>query len=213
MTRTDRTVAPTHFATLLVDSRPGVVELISSLFTSAGGGETLGVTASLRDAQKALAATGGTACVLLGDGLPDACPAVALDALVRAWPAVAVVALVPTDEPGVAEEWIAGGAQDVVATDTLTVELLRRVISGVTDKREAQLALRRSEAWFRSLTENSADLIAVVDASGSLIFANEMGARGLGYGADEQVGRNMFDFVHPDDAAFVAERFATLCTM
>ena len=58
---------------------------------------------------------------------------------------------------------------------------------------------RGSEARFRMLVENSADGIALSDRDGIILFASPSGARVLGYSAEELVGRNGFEIVHPAD--------------
>jgi diguanylate cyclase (GGDEF)-like protein/PAS domain S-box-containing protein len=66
-------------------------------------------------------------------------------------------------------------------------------------------ALQRSERRFRALIENSADGIALIDASGYVIYNTPGARRSLGYGLEETLGKHVVERVHPDDrAAFEA---------
>jgi diguanylate cyclase (GGDEF)-like protein/PAS domain S-box-containing protein len=58
--------------------------------------------------------------------------------------------------------------------------------------------LGRSEERFRSLVHNSADIIAVVDAGGTITYASPAVERMLGYSAEERVGHSMLDILDPD---------------
>jgi PAS domain S-box-containing protein len=57
---------------------------------------------------------------------------------------------------------------------------------------------------FRSIIENSFDLIALLDLDGCYTYCNCSYARILGYDPDEMIGRSGFDIVHPDERAEVA---------
>ena len=59
--------------------------------------------------------------------------------------------------------------------------------------------LRRSEERFRSLVHNSADIIAVLDADGTVTYSSPAVERMLGYSAADRVGHSMLEILHPDD--------------
>jgi PAS domain S-box-containing protein len=67
-----------------------------------------------------------------------------------------------------------------------------------------------SDARLRALTEHALEIITVQDAKGVFIYANDAVARHLGYGVEELVGRNAYDFMHPDDQGPLNERFKSL---
>ncbi len=67
-------------------------------------------------------------------------------------------------------------------------------------------ALKESEERYRKLVEHSPDAI-VVQTDDKVIFLNAAGMRLLGAtSAEEVAGRRLFEFVHPDSMALVAER-------
>jgi diguanylate cyclase (GGDEF)-like protein/PAS domain S-box-containing protein len=65
--------------------------------------------------------------------------------------------------------------------------------------RRSLAALEANERRFRSLIENSSDVVTVVDAEGVIIYDSPSGERVLGYAPGERVGANAGDFVHEDD--------------
>ena len=64
-------------------------------------------------------------------------------------------------------------------------------------------ALRRSEVWFRSLIEHGMDLITVIGANGTFLYASPAVTRLLGYGQTELIGQLAVDYVHPGERARV----------
>ncbi|HYW14369.1 MAG TPA: PAS domain S-box protein [Longimicrobium sp.] len=83
----------------------------------------------------------------------------------------------------------------------------------ITERTEAEDALRRSESHFRRMIENAQDNIVIVDPAGVMTYQSPSVLRMIGYTPEELVGRNAFDYVHPDDAgtlaAEIAKTFAT----
>jgi PAS domain S-box-containing protein len=82
------------------------------------------------------------------------------------------------------------------------------VITDVTAEREAEAALRRSEAHFRALIENSAELVAVVDGDGRILFASGPAERTIGCPPADLVGRSVFDLAAPSGRDAAAAAFA-----
>ncbi|WP_424354915.1 PAS domain S-box protein [Methanobacterium sp. MBAC-LM] len=72
---------------------------------------------------------------------------------------------------------------------------------GLEKKRllDSKLILQESEERFRSLINNSSDLIRILDKDGRIIFDSPSSKRILGYLEGYFIGKNPLDFVHPDD--------------
>ena len=64
---------------------------------------------------------------------------------------------------------------------------------------ETLTALQKSEKYFRSLIENISDIITVLDKDGMIRYASPSNERILGYKEEDLIGRNVFEFVHPDN--------------
>ncbi len=81
------------------------------------------------------------------------------------------------------------------------------MVTDLTGRREAEEALRKSEAWFRTLIEGAHDLIAVVGPDGALRYASPSFERILGYRPSDLVGQLAAELVHPDDLEMVVRVF------
>jgi len=64
-----------------------------------------------------------------------------------------------------------------------------------------------SERLFRALTDNSWDCIALLDEHGIIRYISPSSSRIYWYSPEELVGRNAFDFIHPDDVPHALEIF------
>jgi len=80
----------------------------------------------------------------------------------------------------------------------------------VTEQREAELALQRSEEHFRRLIENAYDLTSIATAEGRIAYHSPSVLPVLGYTPEELEGRLAFDYIHPDDAPHVARELARI---
>lgn len=69
----------------------------------------------------------------------------------------------------------------------------------VSERKRAEQILRQSELRFRSLIENALDMIAILDAEGTIRYTSPSVEKMLGYAASTVIGKNFFEFVHPDD--------------
>ena len=68
-----------------------------------------------------------------------------------------------------------------------------------------------SEKGFRLLVQNAPDLILVLDAEGRELYASPSCQQVIGgYSAEERRGKNLLDFIHPEDAALAYSIMADL---
>lgn len=61
-----------------------------------------------------------------------------------------------------------------------------------------------------ALVDHATEVLAVVDIGGDLLYANPAAERLLGRQASAEVGRNMFEYVHPDDRDTVMATFSDM---
>lgn len=66
-------------------------------------------------------------------------------------------------------------------------------------ERQAQRSLTSQELRFKALIEKSSDGIVLLNIVGTIIYAGPSTEKVFGYKPEEVVGRNAFDFLHPDD--------------
>lgn len=74
----------------------------------------------------------------------------------------------------------------------------------VTARREAEAALRESEARLKLITESTPDLIVQTDLEGRVVFVSPA-VRTYGFEPADIIGRKLADFVHPEDRERAAE--------
>ena len=80
-----------------------------------------------------------------------------------------------------------------------------RIASDLWKKAEAEWS--RNKRLLRMIAENAADLIAVVDRTGTRIWNNSSYQQLLGYNPDEMRGTYSMSEIHPDDLARVKAVF------
>ncbi|MBU0462119.1 MAG: PAS domain S-box protein [Proteobacteria bacterium] len=73
--------------------------------------------------------------------------------------------------------------------------------------KETLTALKHSEEYFRALIENATDIVIITDSKGKFIYASPSIKSVLGYDPDDMIGKNSFDFIHPDEKDMVRNRF------
>jgi PAS domain S-box-containing protein len=76
---------------------------------------------------------------------------------------------------------------------------LRIFAIDITEKKTNEKALKASEKYFRLLMENSSDVVSILEKDGTIRYESFSVERMLGYRAEEIVGTNVFDLIHPDD--------------
>ncbi len=75
------------------------------------------------------------------------------------------------------------------------------------DRKRAEQELHRSEERFRSLVQDSYDIITIHDSTGAVQYASGSGERILGYKQGSMRGRNVFHLIHTDDLSEVLRAF------
>ncbi len=83
---------------------------------------------------------------------------------------------------------------DIVYEGTLT---------DISDLLQAREALQDSEEHFRALCENTLDVINVINPRGEILYASPSSILQTQRSPEDQLGRKLFETVHPDDAALV----------
>jgi PAS domain S-box-containing protein len=79
------------------------------------------------------------------------------------------------------------------------VDYISGVSFDVTQRRQAEEALRESEKRFRDIAENTAEWIWEVDADGKYTYASPVVEKLLGYAPQEMLEKHFYDLVAPED--------------
>lgn len=72
-------------------------------------------------------------------------------------------------------------------------------IQDVSDLVRSEQALRESDERFRFLVQHGNEMIAIVDQDGFYTFVSNNVIQVLGYTADELIGKNAMNLIHPED--------------
>jgi PAS domain S-box-containing protein len=82
----------------------------------------------------------------------------------------------------------------------------------IDDQKRAEEALRASEARFRAIVERSADGFALMAPDRTVRYVSPAVARILGHAPEEFVGKDAWEWAHPDDRAGLSVWLAHLLT-
>jgi len=105
------------------------------------------------------------------------------------------------------EDWLLADWRRTLRTDAIVAGVLLCMIVLLAALLSLQLrsrtrtvrALRQSEAHYRLLADNIADIIILIDARGLLRYVSRSAEPVLGLRPADIVGKSCFDLVHPDD--------------
>jgi PAS domain S-box-containing protein len=84
------------------------------------------------------------------------------------------------------------------------------VATDVTPQWRAEQEVRRSKDHLRAVMDRLAELVAIMNADGTVDYVSPSCRRVLGYAPEDLIGRNASDFVHPDDVAAVWKALAAV---
>jgi len=85
-----------------------------------------------------------------------------------------------------------------MATPYVDQQLIYATARDITEHKQAEAALRESEARYKHLVEHANDIIYRVDAQGHFTFCNPTAISLLGYSPEELIGRSYLDLIRPD---------------
>ncbi|HMF89713.1 MAG TPA: PAS domain S-box protein [Candidatus Angelobacter sp.] len=78
----------------------------------------------------------------------------------------------------------------------------------IHQRKRIEAAITASEKQMRSLVESISEIVVLIDAEGAIKFVSPQVERVLSYPVSEVKGKNIFDFVHPDDRERVMAEYS-----
>ncbi len=80
----------------------------------------------------------------------------------------------------------------------------------ITERKKMDEALRTEQERFRIITEQSSDIIILINREGKIIYENPSIEKILGYNFQDRQGQNAFENIHPDDLPLFLDLFKIL---
>ncbi|MBC7219365.1 MAG: PAS domain S-box protein [Hadesarchaea archaeon] len=78
----------------------------------------------------------------------------------------------------------------------------------ITERRQAEKALRESEEKYRGIVNGTSDVVLQIDLEGNFLYMNKSFEKETGYSFEEIKGRNIRDFLTPESYQKAMERLA-----
>ena len=73
------------------------------------------------------------------------------------------------------------------------------IVIDITASKMAEESIRTNETRFQALIQNSSDIIRILDRHGLIVYESASAERILGYPPDFMIGKDPFEYIHPDD--------------
>lgn len=79
------------------------------------------------------------------------------------------------------------------------------VVHDITQRKQAEEAIREGEARYRLLAENVTDVVVRLSADGKYLFVSPSSAGMIGYTPEEMLGQHRFSYIHPDGLPMIKQ--------
>ena len=82
------------------------------------------------------------------------------------------------------------------------------VVVDISEQKNAEQKLKDSEEKYRTIIENTYDIITEVSSLGNFLYMSPNYKEVLGYNEEDLIGKNIFEYMHPDDKSVAMKEFS-----
>jgi two-component system NtrC family sensor kinase len=183
---------------LLIEDNPGDARLIRELLSAEEGASFFLEHADRLSTGLTRLAQGNIDVILLDLSLPDSHGLDGLGKILAQTQAVPIVVLSGLKDEAVAIKAVQGGAQDYLVKGNIDSSLLVRSLHYAIERQRLRVALGESEARYRLLADNIADVIWTADSEARITYVSPSIKRVLGYTVEETLKLKISDILTPD---------------
>lgn len=80
----------------------------------------------------------------------------------------------------------------------------------ITERKRVEEKLKKEEQLFRAITDQSSDIIVLMNLEGVITYVNPVVEKALGFKPEERIGARVFERIHPDDLQSLMDKFKKL---
>ncbi len=137
--------------------------------------------------------------VLLDLNLPDSGGLDTLSTVIEAQPSAAIIIVTGMDDKEIGLEAISKGAQDYLPKNSYDVSTLEIAIRYAIERKHIQESLREGKDNFRRVIERLNDVVYSLSLTGEITYVSPSISDILGYDIADVTGKQLTDFIHPED--------------
>ena len=183
---------------LLIEDNPGDARLIRELLAEVEGAPFDLYHTDWLSAGLGRLAQGDIDVILLDLSLPDSKGLDSLGKFHAQAPKVPIVVLSGLSDEAVAVKAVQEGAQDYLVKGSIDGSLLVRSLRYAIERHRLRVELHESEARYRLLADNVADIVWTADAEARITYVSPSIKRLLGYTVDEAMKLKIGDILTAD---------------
>jgi diguanylate cyclase (GGDEF)-like protein/PAS domain S-box-containing protein len=188
---------------LLIEGNPADADYIRGILSGKNSPPfEIEFTRSLHDGLECLT-QGRFDIILLNLFLPDSQGIETLTKIHNQAPVVPIVILTDSGHEPVALEAAGKGAEEYLIKGQVDAQKLLRVTRYVIERKRAEQLLQASEKKWRSLVENTPELICTVDRDGKILIYHTVGDMAM----EDVIGKSVYDYVPSDHHNKLRESF------
>lgn len=183
---------------MLIEDNPGDVRLIRELVAEADGAPFDLEHVDCLSKGLSRLEQGGIGVILLDLSLPDSHGLGGLGKILAQNQAMPIVVLSGLKDEAIAIKAVQGGAQDYLVKGSIDSGLLFHSLHYAIERQRLRVALNESEARYRLLADNIADVIWTADAEARITYVSPSIKQFLGYTVEEAMELKISDILTPD---------------